>query len=181
MKIKETKLSGCFILSHDVFIDERGSFLESYNKKQFERLTNQKIDFVQDNLSFSKKGVLRGLHFQRAPYEQAKLIHVIQGEVLDVIVDLRRKSKTFGQHICLKMSAKIPKSIFIPKGMAHGFLALSDNVCFNYKCDEFYQPRAEGGIAFNDKDLAIDWEYPLHKVILSDKDKCLPNFKSLFD
>lgn len=179
MNIEETRLEGCFILEYDNYLDHRGSFRESYNKKRFEKLTNLSVEFVQDNLSFSKEGVLRGLHFQKAPYEQAKLVQVIKGEVLDVIVDLRKKSKTFGQHIKLKMSAKSPKSVFIPKGMAHGFLALSEDVCFHYKCDEFYNPNAESGIAHDDQDLNIDWAYPKEKIILSKKDKNLPSFKSL--
>lgn len=178
MKIRETKLAGCFILEHDTFFDNRGSFLESYNKRKFERLTNHTVEFVQDNLSFSKKGVLRGLHFQRAPYEQAKLIQVVRGEVIDVIVDLRKESETLGQHIRLKMSSENPKCVFIPKGMAHGFLALSDEVCFQYKCDEFYNPIAESGIAHDDEELKIDWGYPKDKIILSEKDKDLPSFKS---
>lgn len=180
MNVRKTKLEGCFVLEHKTYHDRRGIFWESYNKNVFKKLTKLSISFVQDNLSFSQKGVLRGLHFQKAPFAQAKLIQVINGEVLDVIVDLRTESKTFGQHICLKMNSDNPRSVFIPKGMAHGFLALSDEVCFQYKCDEFYNPQAESGIAFDDGDLDIDWGYPKEKIILSEKDKNLPSFKSLF-
>lgn len=179
MKIRETKLKGCFILTYDTYQDKRGSFWESYNKYQFQKLTKLSVDFVQDNLSFSKKGVLRGLHFQKAPFAQAKLIQVIAGEVIDVIVDLRKNSKTFGQHIQLKLNSEDPKCVFIPKGMAHGFIALTENVIFQYKCDEFYNPDAENGIAYNDKDLNIDWGFPEAKIILSEKDKNLPSFKSI--
>lgn len=179
MKLIETGLKGCFILEHDLYKDGRGIFHEAYNRKDFERLTGLKVDFVQDNMSISKKGVLRGLHFQREPHSQAKLIQVLKGEVLDVIVDLRKNSKTFGEYLKLRIKAPEGKSIFIPKGMAHGFLCLSEEVLFQYKCDAFYDPNSESGIVYNDPDLAIDWEYPENNIILSDKDKNLPSFKSL--
>lgn len=161
------------------FPDQRGAFLESYHKETFLKTTGLEIDFVQDNLSFSKKGVLRGLHFQKGEFAQAKLIQVMKGEILDVIVDLREESSTYGEHVKLRMAGKENRSIFIPKGMAHGFLALSKDVVFAYKCDSYYNPEAEAGIVFNDSDLGIDWEYPKKDIILSEKDRTLPNFKSL--
>ncbi|MBC30314.1 MAG: dTDP-4-dehydrorhamnose 3,5-epimerase [Muricauda sp.] len=179
MKILETVFEDCYIIQNEVFKDGRGTFQEAYNKKTFEHLTGIKVDFVQDNLSTSKKGVLRGLHFQKDPYAQAKLVQVLQGEVLDVIVDLRKNSKTFGQHYKIRLNTEMGTSIFIPKGMAHGFLSLTDDVIFYYKCDSYYRPDAEGGIVYNDPDLAIDWEYPLDKLILSEKDRHLPTFNSL--
>ena len=179
MKVIPTKLRGCLILEPKVFADSRGSFLETYSQKRFQYATGLKVDFIQDNLSRSHKGVLRGLHFQMGEFAQAKLIQVIQGTVLDVVVDLRKESPTFGEHIKLRMKEGENRSIFIPKGMAHGFLALSDNVVFAYKCDRYYNPKAEGGIVFNDSDLGIDWEYPKGDIVLSEKDRALPNFKSL--
>ena len=178
MEVIETELEGCLLIKNRLFKDERGFFQQAYSKKDFLFHTGMDVDFVQDNLSFSKKGVLRGLHFQKAPYEQAKLIQVIKGSVFDVIVDLRFESKTFGKHIRLKLDAADPVSVFIPKGMAHGFLAISDEVCFQYKCDEFYCPEAESGIAFDDSTLNIDWAFPKEKIILSEKDRNLPSFKS---
>ncbi|WP_299533690.1 dTDP-4-dehydrorhamnose 3,5-epimerase [Ulvibacterium sp.] len=179
MKIIRTKLDGCFIVKPKTFIDYRGAFLESYHKDRFLETTGLDIDFVQDNLSFSKKGVLRGLHFQAGEFAQAKLIRVVKGEILDVIVDLRKESPTYGEHVKLKMIEEENRSVFIPKGMAHGFLALSDDVIFAYKCDRYYTPKAEKGIAFNDSVLGIDWEYPKDDIILSEKDKNLPSFRSL--
>ncbi|RNC92274.1 MAG: dTDP-4-dehydrorhamnose 3,5-epimerase [Allomuricauda sp.] len=178
MEVIETELQGCLLITNRIFKDERGNFRQTYSKKEFFSHTGLDIDFVQDNLSFSKKGVLRGLHFQTPPYEQAKLIQVIKGRVLDVIVDLRAESETFGKFICLTLDADDSKSVFIPKGMAHGFLTLSDEVCFHYKCDEFYRPDAESGIAYDDQDLNIDWGYRKEEIILSEKDKKLPSFKS---
>ncbi|UJH69271.1 dTDP-4-dehydrorhamnose 3,5-epimerase [Allomuricauda sp. SCSIO 65647] len=179
MKLTETKLKGCFIFEHDLYKDERGTFQEAYNRKDFERLTGLKVDFVQDNISTSKNGVLRGLHFQKEPHGQAKLIKVLRGEVLDVIVDLRKDSKTFGEHLKLKIKASEGKSIFIPKGMAHGFLCLSEETVFQYKCDAFYNPNSESGIVYNDPDLAIDWGHPSAELILSEKDRHLPVLKAL--
>ncbi|WP_343486898.1 dTDP-4-dehydrorhamnose 3,5-epimerase [Allomuricauda sp. d1] len=176
MKLTETKLADCFLIEHDVFKDERGLFLESYNKAAFEKLTGLKINFIQDNISISKRGVLRGLHYQSPPYEQAKLITVLKGEVIDVVVDIRKNSDTFGTHLKFRMHADERKSLFIPKGMAHGFLALSDEVLFHYKCDAYYNPASESGILYNDAELQIDWEFLDEAIILSDKDKELPNF-----
>lgn len=179
MKITETKLKGCFLIEPEIFRDERGSFFETFRKNLLEHKLGYEIDFVQENQSFSKKGVLRGLHFQKGIAAQAKLVSVIHGEVLDIVVDLRPESKTYGQHLKIRLSGENHKSLFIPKGMAHGFLAISEAVIFAYKCDAYYRPEMEAGIFFNDLDLGIDWEYPLFELIISDKDRNLPSFKSL--
>ena len=179
MIFKETKLKGCFIIEPTIFKDDRGLFYESYQKDKFENQLGEKVDFVQDNVSVSKKGVLRGLHYQKGIHAQAKLIQVLKGEALDVVVDLRKGSKTFGKHFKLKISSTNKKSIFIPKGMAHGFLALTEEVIFTYKCDNYYNYMAEGGIVFNDIDLNIDWEISTDKAILSKKDLSLPALKDL--
>ena len=179
MIFKETKLKGCFIIEPTIFRDDRGLFYESYQKDKFENQLGEKVDFVQDNVSVSKKGVLRGLHYQKGIHAQAKLIQVLKGEALDVVVDLRKGSKTFGKHFKLKISSTNKKSIFIPKGMAHGFLALTEEVIFTYKCDNYYNYMAEGGIVFNDIDLNIDWEISTDKAILSKKDLSLPALKDL--
>lgn len=179
MKITETPLKGCFILEPQIHKDHRGLFFESYHKKSFEAAIGQQIDFVQDNISVSKKGALRGLHFQTGKYAQAKLVHVINGEVLDVVVDLRKESSTYGQHFKLKISSENRKSIFIPKGMAHGFVALTEEVIFAYKCDSYYHKEAEAGIRYNDPDLNIDWEVPQNQLVISEKDLQLPLWKDL--
>lgn len=179
MKVTESKLKGCFIIEPQIFEDGRGQFFESYNKQQFEETIGQKVDFVQDNQSISKRGVLRGLHFQEYPNAQAKLVRVIRGEVLDVIVDIRKESATFGNHFKLKLSGNNQKMIFIPKGMAHGFITLSDEAIFAYKCDAYYDKASENGILYNDATLQIDWEFPENEIILSDKDHELSSFKSL--
>ena len=180
MKLTETKLKGSFVIEPEVFEDSRGHFFESYHQQKFEDAIGQQIDFVQDNQSMSKQGVLRGLHFQNEQYAQSKLVRVIAGEVLDVIVDLRTKSETFGQHFKLRLSAENQKMIFIPKGMAHGFLTLTKSAIFSYKCDTYYHPAAENGIVYNDESLKIDWEYPSEKIILSQKDTELLKFKEVF-
>ncbi len=180
MLITETRLKGCFIIEPKVFKDERGIFFESYRKNDFERATGQNIEFVQHNQSISKRGVLRGLHLQTGEFEQSKLITVVKGEVLDVVVDFRKDSETFGQHFKLKLSGNNRKSIFIPKGMAHGFLTLSQDAVFTYKCDDYYHPASESGILYSDDTLNIDWEYPEDALILSQKDKKLPTFKELY-
>ena len=179
MKITETILEGCYVLEPKIFEDERGIFFESYNKKDFEERIGLNIDFVQDNHSVSKKGVLRGLHFQKGENAQAKLVRVVKGEVLDVVVDIRKESPTFGRHFKIKLSDTNNKALFIPKGMAHGFLTLSEEAVFVYKCDSYYQKQAESGIMYNDEDLGIDWEYPSKKIILSKKDRQLPSLKAL--
>ena len=179
MKITKTFLKGCFIIEPTIFKDDRGLFYESYQKDEFENRLGERVNFVQDNVSVSKKGVLRGLHYQKGIHAQAKLIQVLKGEALDVVVDLRKGSKTFGKHFKLKISSANRKSIFIPKGMAHGFLALTEEVIFTYKCDNYYNYMAEGGIVYNDIDLNIDWEISADRVILSEKDLSLPALKDL--
>ena len=179
MKIIKTSLIGCFIIEPTIFKDDRGLFYESYKKVEFEDQLGERVNFVQDNVSVSKKGVLRGLHYQKGIHAQAKLVQVVRGEVLDVVVDLRKGSKTFGKHFKAILSSANRKSIFIPKGMAHGFLALTEEVIFTYKCDSYYNYMAEGGIVYNDIDLNIDWEISADKAILSKKDLSLPALKDL--
>lgn len=178
--VTETQLKGCFIVQPKVFFDERGLFFESFQKEIFEKAFDQTLNFVQDNQSISKKGVLRGLHFQEGQHAQAKLVQVIKGAVLDVIVDLRRESPSFGEHITIELSDVNKKLIFIPKGMAHGFVVLSEEAIFSYKCDSYYHQPSEKGIIYNDVTLNIDWQYPSEKVILSEKDAQLPTFKELY-
>lgn len=180
MKITETPLKGCFVIEPDIFEDKRGIFFESYQKIKLDAALGYDVNFVQTNQSVSKKGVLRGLHFQKGNHAQAKLVRVVQGEVLDVIVDLRKDSATFGQYFKIKLSANNKKSVFIPKGIAHGFLTLSEEAIFLYQCDSYYNSDAEGGIIYNDKDLGIDWEFPTEKLILSSKDNILPSFNEVF-
>jgi len=178
VKVTETKFKGCYIIEPIIFEDERGLFYESYQKEKFEALIGQKIDFVQDNQSTSKKGVLRGLHFQEGEFAQAKLVKVVKGKAIDVIVDIRRDSETFGQHFKIELSELNKKMLFIPRGFAHGFLALSGETIFDYKCDNYYNKNAESGIIYNDNDLNIDWEYSPKDIIFSEKDMQLPPFKS---
>lgn len=178
MKVEETYLKGCFVMTPIVFEDERGYFLESFNKETFEKETGVVTHFVQDNQSRSSKGVLRGLHFQTGNFAQSKLIRVVKGKVLDVCVDIRKESSTFGKHFSILLDAINHKQLFIPKGFAHGFLVLEDDTIFSYKCDNFYNKDSESGILFNDKDLNIDWEFPLNNLIISEKDKQLLSFKN---
>ena len=180
MKVTETRLKGCFIIEPKVFFDERGLFFESFRKEKLEKAIGVPLNFVQDNQSISKKGVLRGLHFQEREHAQSKLIHVIKGEILDVIVDLREESPTFGEHIKVELSESSKISIFIPKGMAHGFVVRSQEAIFCYKCDDYYHQPSERGIIYNDQTLNIDWEYPKENIILSEKDKVLPTFKEWY-
>lgn len=180
MNCIETNLKGCFVLEPQVFEDDRGFFYESYNKRKFEDAIGEQIDFVQDNQSVSKKGVLRGLHFQTGGHAQSKLVRVLRGEVLDIVVDLREKSETFGKHFKLKLSEDNNKMIFIPKGMAHGFITLSNTAVFAYKCDNYYHQTSESGIIYDDETLQIDWGLKARELILSKKDKDLPTFKKLF-
>jgi len=180
MNIIETKLKGCFVVEPRVFNDDRGYFFESYNKEKFEKLTGSKVDFVQDNESFSTKGVLRGLHFQKGEHAQAKLVRVTHGEVLDVAVDIRPESETFLQVEAVRLSAENKKQLFVPRGFAHGFIVLSDTVVFNYKCDNFYNKASEGGIIYNDETLNIDWILDSSEILVSEKDLILPTIKDLF-
>jgi|SRR5690606_20078252 len=177
MNVKETKLKGCFIIEPKVFEDERGYFYESYNEKTFSDAIGHEVKFVQDNESFSTKGVLRGLHYQTDNYAQAKLVRVIKGSVLDVAVDIRKASETYGQYVSIELSEENKKQLFIPRGFAHGFVVLSDTAIFSYKCDNFYNRESESGIIFNDKDLNIDWRLTEEALILSEKDLQLPGFE----
>jgi len=177
--VTPTSLKDCFLIEPTVHKDSRGIFFESFNKRVLEEELNVSLNFVQDNHSVSKKGVLRGLHFQKGRYSQAKLVRVIQGEALDVIVDLRKDSPTYGNHFKIKLSGENNQLVLIPKGMAHGFLALKNDTIFTYKCDEYYHTESEAGIIFNDEDLRIDWEFSIKDIILSEKDKNLPRLKEL--
>lgn len=174
MKITKTNIEGLLIIEPSVFHDSRGIFLESWNKKNFEEIGINE-NFVQDNQSVSSKGVLRGLHFQNPPFAQAKLVSVIKGAVLDVAVDLRKNSPTYGMHYCVELNQKNHKLFFIPKGFAHGFVALEDDTVFSYKCSDFYNKESEESLLWNDKDLAIDWK--INNPIVSDKDSIAKSFK----
>ncbi len=178
MKFTETKLNGCFIIDPKVIQDERGYFMESFNERTFQNNIKQAVHFVQDNQSFSSKGVLRGLHYQTGEFAQAKLVRVIQGEVLDVAVDIRPESETFGKYVTVVLSAENQKQFFIPRGFAHGFLVLSETATFFYKCDNFYNKESEGGILFNDNSIGIDWNFDPEKLIISEKDKFLPTLEN---
>ncbi|WP_178991319.1 dTDP-4-dehydrorhamnose 3,5-epimerase [Winogradskyella schleiferi] len=177
MTVKETKLKGCFIIEPQVFKDKRGYFIESYNQATFFAEIGVNINFVQDNESKSSKGVLRGLHYQCGEHAQSKLVRVVKGKVLDVVVDVRKNSPTFGEHVSVELSGENKTQFFVPKGFAHGFLVLEDDTIFSYKCDNFYNKASEAGIMYNDEDLAIDWRFSKEDLIISDKDLVLPTFK----
>ncbi len=177
MIAKETKLKGCFVLEPSVFEDKRGYFFESYNQNKFNELIEQEVNFVQDNQSFSTKGVLRALHYQVGDHAQAKLVRVLQGRVLDVAVDLRKDSITYKEHVAVELSEDNKKQLFIPRGFAHGFVVLSDTASFFYKCDNFYNKEAEGGIIYNDPELKIDWKLDDKELLVSEKDAILPTLK----
>jgi dTDP-4-dehydrorhamnose 3,5-epimerase len=174
MKIETTPLKDCFIIHDTVFEDPRGYFFESFNANKFFQLTGLFLNFVQDNQSLSSKGVLRGLHFQRGEQAQAKLVRVLRGSVLDVAVDIRKDSPTFGQHFSIELSEDSHTQFFIPRGFAHGFVVLSETAVFFYKCDNYYNKSAEGGIRYNDESLGIDWKLPESEFILSEKDLNTP-------
>ena len=178
MTFIETKLKGCFILEPKIFKDERGYFMESFNVRTFQEGIGQKVTFVQDNQSFSTRGVLRGLHYQCGEHAQAKLVRVLQGEVLDVAVDLRLESPTYGQYETVLLSGENQKQFFVPRGFAHGFLVLSETATFFYKCDNFYNKESEGGLIYNDQTVNINWNFPLNELIISDKDQILPNLEN---
>ncbi len=169
----KTEIEGVVILEPRVFKDARGYFFESYNKKTFDAEV-QPVDFVQDNESCSSRGVMRGLHFQRPPYAQAKLVRCVRGQVLDVAVDLRKGSPTYGKHVSCLLTEENHRQFFIPRGFAHGFAVLSDTAVFQYKCDNYYHPEADGGISITDPSLDIDWGMAIEDAILSDKDKNHP-------
>ena len=178
MQVEETFLKGCYVVTPKVYRDERGYFFESFNKTYFEEQTGLAVSFVQDNQSLSSKGVLRGLHFQEGDYAQAKLVRVVKGKVLDVCVDLRKESTTFGQHFSIVLDDKEHKQLYIPKGFAHGFFFFLDQTIFSYKCDDFYHKESERGIIYNDPDIGISWDLPTNELILSERDRKLPTFKS---
>jgi dTDP-4-dehydrorhamnose 3,5-epimerase len=170
MTIEKTPLQDCYIVNDIVFEDSRGYFFESFNAKKFQELTGMNMQFVQDNQSSSTRGVLRGLHMQTGEYAQAKLVRVLEGSVLDVAVDLRKYSTTFGNAFALELTAENHKQLYIPRGFAHGFVVLSYKAVFFYKCDNFYNKESELGIMYDDPDLKIDWQLPADDLILSDKD-----------
>lgn len=177
MEIKHTPLKDCFILKPRVFKDERGLFYETFNQKVFEAVTGLKIDFIQDNQSVSSKGVLRGLHFQRGDMAQAKLVRAVKGKVLDIVVDLRKESETFGKSFSIILDDIENLQFFVPRGFAHGFITLSEQSIFAYKCDNFYDKESESGIIYNDATLALDWHLPKEDFIISEKDLELPTFE----
>jgi dTDP-4-dehydrorhamnose 3,5-epimerase len=179
MKLRKTGLEGCVVIEPTVFDDGRGYFFESFNQKTFEEKTAINTQFVQDNQSMSQRGVLRGLHFQKGEYAQAKLVRVIKGKVLDIAVDIRPNSLTYGKTFSIELSEENKLQLYVPRGFAHGFSVLEDNTIFSYKCDNYYNKASEGGIMYNDPDLNIDWKLDENEIMLSEKDKLLPIFKSL--
>lgn len=183
MEIIQTAIEGVVIIEPRLFNDARGYFFESFSQRDFDRLVRT-VHFVQDNESKSSYGVLRGLHFQKPPYAQSKLVRVIKGAVLDVAVDIRKGSPTFGQHVAVELTEENHRQFFIPRGFAHGFSVLTPEVIFQYKCDNFYAPQSEGALAWDDPDLGINWHIPSDKILLSEKDKRHPRLKDaewLFD
>ena len=188
MNIIETPLKGAIIIEPKVFKDARGYFFESFSQRDFDSqvapLLGHNVQFVQDNESMSSYGVMRGLHFQRPPYTQSKLLRCVRGKVLDVAVDIRKGSPTYGQHLAVELSEENKRQFFISRGFAHGFAVLSETAVFQYKCDEFYHPEADGGINILDSSLGIDWRIPVEKALLSEKDTkhpLLKDFDSPFD
>ena len=183
MEVIKTEIAGLLIIKPRVFEDARGYFFESFSQREFEQKVG-KIDFVQDNESMSSYGVMRGLHFQRPPYTQSKLVRCVKGSVLDVAVDIRKGSPTYGQHVAIELSEQNHLQFFIPHGFAHGFSVLTDTAIFQYKCDNFYAPQADDGISIQDQSLGIDWRIPVEKAILSEKDTkhlLLKDFDSPFE
>jgi dTDP-4-dehydrorhamnose 3,5-epimerase len=178
MTFTPTNLQGCFIIEPNVIKDQRGYFMESFNEARFKAATGLDGHFVQDNQSYSTKGVLRGLHYQTGVHAQAKLVRVLQGEVLDVAVDIRPGSATFGEHIAIMLSADNQKQLYIPRGFAHGFLVLSDTATFFYKCDNLYNKESEGGIIYNDPAMGIDWQLEEADLLISEKDTILPTLEN---
>lgn len=181
MNIKKTAIDGVLIIEPRVFEDARGYFFESFSQREFDEkvapILGHTVTFVQDNESKSSYGVMRGLHFQRSPFTQSKLVRCVKGAVLDVAVDIRKGSPTYGQHVAVELTEDNHRQFFIPKGFAHGFAVLSETSVFQYKCDEFYHPKADGGISILDDSLGIDWRIPTDKAILSDKDTKHPLLK----
>lgn len=184
INVIQTELDGVLIIEPKVFGDARGYFLESFNAKEFAEKTGLNINFVQDNESMSSYGVMRGLHFQRPPYTQSKLVRCVKGAVLDVAVDIRKGSPTYGQHVAVELTEDNHCQFFVPRGFAHGFAVLTETAVFQYKCDNFYAPQADGGISILDNSLGIDWKIPTDKALLSEKDTkhaLLKDFESPFD
>jgi len=184
MEVVKTAIEGVFILEPKVFKDARGYFLESYNRARFREVTGLDIDFVQDNESLSTRGVLRGFHFQRPPHSQSKLVRCTRGRVLDVAIDIRQGSPTFGRHVAVELSEENHRQFFIPRGFAHGFAVLSEVAVLQYKCDCFYAPDSEGGINILDDTLGVHWPFSMEYALLSDKDlkhACLKDFDTPFD
>lgn len=177
MNLIKTSLDGVFIIEPKVFIDPRGYFFESYNRDLYKK-AGINYTFIQDNQSESVFGTIRGLHFQKGEYAQAKLVRVLQGKVLDVVVDLRMHSPTFGQHVAVELSDENKLQVVIPRGFGHGFCVLSETAVFSYKCDNVYAPESEGSVKFDDSELAIDWRIDVDKALLSDKDKAAPSLQS---
>lgn len=180
MEITKTSIPEVCIIEPKIFGDHRGYFIESYNKEKFPS-EYQHIEFVQDNESKSSKGVLRGLHYQLAPFCQTKLVRVIEGTVLDVAVDIRKGSPTFGKHVAVELTGENKKQLLVPRGFAHGFIVLSETAIFSYKCDNYYSPENDRGILFSDPDLGIDWKLDIKNLVLSDKDKVQPLLKDAVD
>lgn len=178
MNIIETNIEGVIIIEPRLFEDERGYFFESFNQKEFQEKVC-KTTFIQDNESKSSYGVIRGLHFQKPPFAQSKLVRVVKGSVLDVAVDIRKESPTFGQHVAVELTEDNHRQFFIPRGFAHGFSVLSKEVIFQYKCDNFYAPQSEGAIAWDDPDLGIDWQISIDEILLSEKDKSHPKLAEI--
>lgn len=179
MNVIKISIDGVFIIEPEIKKDSNCNYIyESFSQKEFDEMVTP-IKFVQDNESKSTYGVIRGLHFQKPPYAQSKLVRCVKGKVLDVAVDIRKGSSTFGQHVAVELSEENHRQVFIPKGFAHGFAVLSDVAIFQYKCDEFYHPEAEGGILLNDASLGIDWRMPVEDAVLSDKDKKHPLLKDI--
>lgn len=181
MKLIETNIPGLLVIEPDVFHDSRGCFFESFSVRKFEELTGLNVEFVQDNESHSVYGTVRGLHLQTGAHAQAKLVRVVSGRVLDVAVDLREGSPTFGRHFSVELSGENHLQMFIPKGFAHGFSVLSERAVFQYKCDEYYAPQSEAALLWNDQDLGIDWKLPASDVIVSEKDSRNKTFKEYLD
>lgn len=178
MNFIPTKLKGCFVIEPKIIKDERGYFMESYNEKTFQNGVGQEVHFVQDNQSFSTKGVLRGLHYQTGDNAQAKLVRVLQGEVLDVAVDIRPDSETFGHYESVLLSGENQTQFFVPRGFAHGFLVLSETATFFYKCDNLYNKDSEGGLIYNDETINIDWQFPTNDLLISEKDLVQPKLEN---
>ena len=178
MNVIKTAIDGVFILEPRLFEDARGYFFESFNQREFEEKVAPVV-FVQDNESKSSYGVVRGLHYQKPPYTQSKLVRVVKGAVLDVAVDVREGLPTFGQHVAVELTGENHRQFFIPRGFLHGFSVLSEEVVFQYKCDNFYAPASEGAVAWDDPDLGIDWRIPAEQVILSEKDRHHPRLKDV--